>query len=171
MLTAADRLLAALADLGARRLTEDDVPAVLALCAGNPLFYRYHEPTSAEDVRDDLTALPPGKEMSDKLYAGFFSGGALTAVLDAVLDYPAPGMAFLGFFMLDSSRQDRGEGSGLLGKILAALRALGYCSVRLAVDDGNPQSAAFWTKNGFRFTGERFSHSPCDYLPMERALP
>ena len=127
--------------------------------------------TSAEDVRGDLTALPPGKELGDKLYTGFFSGGALTAVLDAVLDYPAPGTAFLGFFMLDRAGQGRGEGSALLGQILAALRALGYGLVRLAVDEGNPQSAAFWTKNGFRFTGERFAHSPCDYLPMGRALP
>ena len=31
--------------------------------------------------------------------------------------------------------------------------SLGYREVRLAVDEGNPQSSAFWRKNGFSETG------------------
>ena len=150
-----------------RRLTEADIPAVLTLCRSNPLFYRHHPPmTTADDIRGDLTALPPGKTMADKYYLGFFSGGHLDAVLDLILDYPTEGTAFLGFFMLDAALQGRGTGSALLGEIRAALRAAGYARLRLAIDEGNPQSEAFWTKNGFVKTSERFPNGSSAYLPM-----
>lgn len=42
--------------------------------------------------------------------------------------------------------------------------------MRLAVDRGNPQSKAFWEKNGFALMGEEFPHGDSAYLPMERAL-
>lgn len=45
-----------------------------------------------------------------------------------------------------------------------------FRKVRLAVDRGNPQSKAFWEKNGFALMGEEFPHGDSAYLPMERAL-
>ena len=54
--------------------------------------------------------------------------------------------------------------------MLNELREEGFRRVRLAVDRGNPQSKAFWEKNGFALTGEEFPHGDQAYLPMERAL-
>lgn len=163
-----------------RPLGEKDLDAILALCAGNPLFYRYHPPAATrESVLADLAALPPGKTMADKLFLGFFAPdahpapaapGQLTALLDLILGYPRPGTAFIGLFMVDGRRQGRGLGSAIIADCAAALAAHGFDTVRLAVDEGNPQSAAFWAKNGFAPTGERI---PCEhgaYLPMERQL-
>jgi len=53
---------------------------------------------------------------------------------------------------------------------LDELRREKFCKVRLAVDRGNPQSKAFWEKNGFALMGEEFPHGDSAYLPMERAL-
>jgi acetyltransferase, GNAT family len=53
---------------------------------------------------------------------------------------------------------------------LDELRREKFCKVRLAVDRGNPQSKAFWEKNGFALTGEEFPNGDSAYLPMERAL-
>ena len=50
------------------------------------------------------------------------------------------------------------------------LRRERFRKVRLAVDRGNPQSKAFWEKNGFALMGEEFPHGDSAYLPMERAL-
>mgnify|MGYP001001776170 CR=1 FL=1 len=48
-------------------LTEADIPAVLALCEGNPLFYEHCPPPPTVDgIRQDLTALPPGRTLADK---------------------------------------------------------------------------------------------------------
>ena len=106
-----------------RPLTAGDVDKILALCAENEQFYRYHPPLATrESVLEDMTALPPGKC------------------------------------------------AALIGELLDELRREKFCKVRLAVDRGNPQSKAFWEKNGFALTGEEFPNGDSAYLPMERAL-
>lgn len=136
-----------------RPLTAGDVDKILALCAENEQFYRYHPPLATrESVLEDMTALPPGKCAADKHYLGFFDGKTLVAVLDLILDYPQEGTAYLGFFMTKKATQGRGIGSALIGELLDELRK------------------AFWEKNGFALTGEEFPHGDSAYLPMERAL-
>ena len=74
-------------------LTEADVDAILALCAENEQFYRYHPPLATkESILEDLTALPPGKNAADKHYLGFFDGEGLAAVLD-LIDCDRPGQS------------------------------------------------------------------------------
>ena len=154
-----------------RPLTAGDVDKILALCAENEQFYRYHPPLATrESVLEDMTALPPGKCTADKHYLGFFDGETLVAVLDLILDYPQEGTAYLGFFMTKKAVQGRGIGSALIGELLNELRKADCKKARLAVDRGNPQSKAFWEKNGFALIGEEFPHGDSAYLPMERAL-
>ena len=40
----------------------------------------------------------------------------------------------------------------------------------IVIDRGNPQSKAFWEKNGFALTGEEMPHDASAYLLMEREL-
>ena len=141
-----------------RPLTAGDVDKILALCAENEQFYRYHPPLATrESVLEDMTALPPGKCAADKHYLGFFDRETLVAVLDLIERYPQDDTAYIGFFMTKN-------------ELLDELRREKFCKVRLAVDRGNPQSKAFWEKNGFALTGEEFPNGDSAYLPMERAL-
>ena len=164
-----------------RPLTAGDVDKILALCAENEQFYRYHPPLATrESVLEDMTALPPGKCAADKHYLGFFDkeadvGGVilrvtLLAVLDLIERYPQDDTAYIGFFMTKKERQGRGLGTALIGELMDKLRRERFRKVRLAVDRGNPQSKAFWEKNGFALMGEEFPHGDSAYLPMERAL-
>ena len=138
---------------------------------GNPLFYRYHPPQpTPESIRIDMTALPPGKAMEDKWFVGFYDGDCLIAVMDLILNYPAAGTALIGLFMTAHDRQGCGLGSRILRDCMARLSAAGYHRLRLAVDEGNPQSLAFWTKNGFVLTGEVHPNDFSAYLPMERSI-
>ena len=138
-------------ELAVRRLGAEDVPQILTLCSGNPQFYRYHPPMASEDgIRADMQALPPEKTAADKYYVGYFDSGGLAAVLDLILGYPQEGTALIGFFMVDAARQ----GSRLVSEAAACLRAAGLSRLRLGVDRGNPQSFAFWTKNGFEQVDE-----------------
>lgn len=154
-----------------RALLPEDAERVLPLLRGNEIFYHYHppEPTLAS-ICEDMAALPPGKTLQDKHYVGFFQGDALIAVMDLILDYPSPGTAMIGFFMVDISCQGRGTGTQIIAQTLEALAAQGMTKARLAIDEGNPQSRAFWLKNGFVLTGERISNDIAAYLPMERPL-
>ena len=154
-----------------RRLTPADAEAVLALAAQNEIFYRYHPPLpTVQSITEDMTALPPGTTMQDKYFVGFFAGDCLVAVMDLILDYPQPGTALVGWLITDTAGQGRGRGSALMQECEAALAAQGCRKMRLAVDKGNPQSAAFWRKNGYAFTGQEFPNEHGAYLPMEKSL-
>ena len=154
-----------------RALTQADADHILTLCAGNPQYYRYHPPFVTKDaVLEYLRMLPPGMRPADKLFAGFYRGETLIAVMDLIFGYPAPDVAYFGFFMMDIARQGKGEGSAIVNECAAALAARGYKKIRLAIDLGNPQSEAFWTKNRFVKTGETFPIEGTTLLPMERKL-
>ena len=154
-----------------RPLTAGDVDKILALCAENEEFYRYHPPMATrESILADMTALPPGTGAENKHYLGFFDGDALVAVLDLIEHYPQQNTAYIGFFMTKKERQGCGLGTSLIGKLFDELRKEKFCRVRLAIDRGNPQSKAFWEKNGFALTGEEFPRDDSAYLPMEREL-
>lgn len=154
-----------------RRLTPADAEAVLALAAQNEIFYRYHPPLpTVQSITEDMTALPPGTTVQDKYFVGFFEDGRLAAVMDLILHYPQPGTAFVGWLITDTAGQGRGRGSALMQECEVSLAAQGCRKMRLAVDKGNPQSAAFWRKNGYVFTGQEIPNEHGAYLPMEKPL-
>ena len=89
-----------------RQLMETDVDAILALCSGNPQFYRYHPPmVTKASILDDLQAVPPGKTLSDKYFIGFYDGETLAAMMDLITGYPNPATAYIGLFMVDAAQQ------------------------------------------------------------------
>ncbi len=154
-----------------RKLTDADIPAILALQEGNPLFFRHcPPPPSAQGVAKDLRALPPGMTAADKFYVGFFEGHALVALLDLILGYPGPKTAFVGFFMTDAARQGKGLGSALVEEITDHLKICGFSAVRLAYVKGDPQSRAFWLKNRFLETGTESKTGDYTMVVMQRVL-
>ncbi|MEY8516649.1 GNAT family protein [Lachnospiraceae bacterium 29-84] len=155
-----------------RKLSPADAGDIYRLCSKNKIFYQFHPPfATKESILEDMEALPPHKDYKDKYYVGFFKGHSLLAVLDLILDYPKEKTAYIGFFMMEAAFQGTGIGSGIIHECASYLQELGYQDIRLAIDKGNPQSEAFWTKNGFHKTGEEFPNETSSYLPMEKALP
>lgn len=154
-----------------RRLEQKDVEAVYELCQSNPQFYEFHPPfVTRESIMEDMAALPPGKTMADKYFMGFWEEGELIAILDLVINYPQDKVAYIGLFMTDAVCQNRGIGSGIIQELVLALVKAGFKKIRLAIDEGNPQSEAFWEKNYFVKTGERHPTETSAYIPMERIL-
>ncbi len=154
-----------------RRLETGDLPALLRLCRGNPQFYRHYPPEpSEESLLADLAALPPRKTLNDKYYLGFWEGKRLCAVLDLISGFPRPEIAFWGFFMLEAALQGKGRGTALVTELCAALRELGFRSVRLGWAEGNPQAEHFWKKNGFTETGVRYDAGGCTVVVAQREL-
>ncbi|MDE7324768.1 MAG: GNAT family N-acetyltransferase [Lachnospiraceae bacterium] len=121
-------------------------------------------------MKEDMEALPPGRRREDKFYIGFFKEDKLAAIMDFILDYPQEKVVHIGLFMVEKNISKKGVGTLVIQDFLAYFRQSGYCKVRLAVDEGNPQSSAFWRKNGFEETGERFPLGESAYLVMECGL-
>lgn len=154
-----------------RALTEADIPEMYALCAGNPLYYEHFgAPLTPESLRADLTVLPPGTTPEQKHFVGLWREDKLTALLDLICDYPAPGTAYIGWFILTAGVQGQGVGSRLIAQLCTALTAVGMKKLRLAYVQTNPQSKRFWEKNGFSPTGEKCDMGSCRAVLMERML-
>lgn len=158
-------------DFTVRRLKRTDIPAILALCRTNPLYYEHCPPCPDEaGIERDMRALPPGRTPADKHYVGFFDGDGLVAVLDLIHGYPFETAAFIGFFMVDARRQGRGLGTKIVSDLCAYLESAGYAEVRLGWVSTNPQSAHFWRKNGFSETGAGYDTDGCTVIVAKREL-
>lgn len=154
-----------------RDLIPIDAEMVFEVLKKNTIFYKYHPPmVTVESIIEDMEALPPNKGYEDKHYIGFFCEDILLAVMDLIEHYPQHGTALLGFFALNSKLQGQGIGTAIISDSITYLAQLGFRKVRLGIDKGNPQSKAFWLKNGFTFTGEAYESGSSTILVMERTL-
>lgn len=137
-----------------RRLTEADLDIIYELSVGNPLYYQHCPPNVTKyNALDDMRALPPQMTYDDKYYIGFFEADSLIAIMDIVLQYPNQETAYIGFFMMAKASQGTGIGSFIITECCNFMKMQGYRYVRLGYVKTNPQSKAFWLKNGFEPTG------------------
>ena len=141
-------------EFAVRGLSAEDVPEMLRLAQGNPLYYEHMrmQPTQ-ENLLETLTALPPRRTLADKHFFGWFEGTRIVAMMDLIVRHPSQDMAFIGWFMVDAARQGCGLGRKLVAEVLAMLKEQGVTEVRLGRIVGNPQSERFWQACGFEDNG------------------
>lgn len=154
-----------------RKLTENNVQDIYELSIGNPMFYQYCPPyVTRESILEDMKALPPKIDYKDKYYIGFFEKDKLVAVMDLILNYPNEETVYIGLFMMCRSEQGKGIGSVIISECCERIENNGYHFVRLGFAKGNPQSEAFWKKNGFKQTGIETDNGEYTAVVMERIL-
>ena len=157
-----------------RRLNENDIPLIFALCTQNTLFYEHCPPfVTPESIRADLQAMPQRKigQEQDKYYLGYFDAAKrLVAVMDWIDHYPTEQSCFIGFFMMERDLQGTGIGSRITTELCTYLTKQNYEYIRLGYVDGNPQSEAFWKKNQFTDTGLRNHAEDYTVVVMNRSL-
>ncbi|BCP60152.1 GNAT family N-acetyltransferase [Streptococcus parasuis] len=126
----------------------------MALYQAKTLYFEHFPPLpSMESLANDLVECPPGKELSDKYFLGFWDKDQLLAVLDLIDGYPTAELAYIGLFMVDSRLAGQGLGSKVIAELLPRL-ATHFKKVRLGYVESNPQASHFWSKVGFCPTGE-----------------
>ena len=154
-----------------RKLNEADIQVVYEVMQGNPLFFQHCPPmATTQSISDDMRALPPRTTEDDKYYVGYFEGEKLVAVMDLIFNFPNQETAFIGFFMIHKEYQGKGIGSEIVRECFSFIKENGYQYVRLGFVKGNPQSEAFWTKNGFARTGVEDVQERYTVVVMEREL-
>ena len=126
----------------------------MAFYQTNPLSFEHFPPLpSLEGLATDLVECPPGKELSDKYFLGFWDKERLVAILDLIDGYPTAEIAYIGLFMVDSRLAGQGLGSKIIAELLSQL-ATYFKKMRLGYVESNSQSSHFWSKVGFCPTGE-----------------
>lgn len=134
-----------------KRLREKDVNEVFAFCRENTFYYECcGRNVEIENILSDMTIFPPGKELKDKYYVGFYEDDQLVALMDLIDGYPSKDTIYIGFFMTNANLQGRGIGSIIIEQLCVMLMHNGISRIELAYDKDNPQSKHFWNKNGFK---------------------
>ncbi len=153
--------------------SEDDVTALFRLLEQTSEYSLLVEGrmSTLQDARNELTDLPIGKTMADKLFGGYWEDGTLVGCIDLVRGYPDPDIAYLGLLLFARSHQGQGFGVRALEHVMDVARNWQCTALRLAVIDKNTRGLRFWQREGFvelyrkpttRFTG--------DAIVLERVL-
>lgn len=133
-----------------KKLKDEDISSIFSLCKKNKTYYKYCPPmVSEQSIKEDMLALPKHKTLDDKYFVGFYDEDKLIAIMDLIKNYPNDGTCFIGLFMLDINKQNKGTGSLIINEVKEYLKSLGYESIRLAWILDNKQAEHFWKKNGF----------------------
>lgn len=106
-----------LEDLKAKRIeyeliknSEGNIQDVYKLIKENTYFYskvHFHELT-IEECLQDISALPPNTNMSQKFYYGIYKNRNLIAIIDYIEKYPKEDTVYLGLFMLNQQYHGKG---------------------------------------------------------------
>lgn len=154
-----------------RPLAEGDLSALLEFCLENQAYYSYIKCTpDRENLRRELTVLPPGAVPEQKQFLGRWENGRLTAILDVVRDWPRPGVAYVGWFMVARHLQRTGVGRSVVNRLCGDLKTNGYHTLRLACAEGNLPGLAFWQNCGFAPTGEQADLGEYTVILLEKQL-
>ena len=69
-----------------RKLNQMDGLSILELQKSNPLYFDYCPPEpNIQNILNDMTSLPPGKDIEDLYYVGFFEEENLVAILHFII--------------------------------------------------------------------------------------
>ena len=136
-----------------RRITESDISDVYNLSRSNSRYYRsIGQRPSKQRLTEVISELPEDTGSSRNIFAGFYSGEELLAVLDLITGYPAKDDAFIGWFMVSATHHRKGIGSQLFADVRAAMKAQGFEHLTLNCPAASEDAIAFWESQGFRGT-------------------
>lgn len=133
-------------------ITQENISRVQTLLESNPEYFRATQshPVSRADCIADISALPPGKTMSDKSYLLLSDSIGDLAVIDFIEKYPDSASGYLGFFILANERHHQGIGKRLFKMLEEAARQCGLSRIELACFASNKPGLRFWKKEGYQ---------------------
>jgi RimJ/RimL family protein N-acetyltransferase len=138
----------------------NDVAEIQSLFESDPDYFEIAEgaPPGSSAAEDLITALPEGKDYSDKFVYTVFDGhGDLAAAIDLIRGYPENGIWFLGLLFVAPWTRNIGLGTRIIEAICAHVKQQGGHAIRLSVVRGNFRARALYERKEFHFIyeGER----------------
>jgi len=136
----------------ARYLRLGDGPIVQALLEKCTDYFELVTglPPGPAEAQTLFTDLPPDKTYADKILIGLFDQAeTLSGVLDAIRDYPEPGVWHIGLLLIDPDHRDHGWGAEIYRAFEDWSRGQGAQAIRLGVFEQNEKAQRFWQRMGF----------------------
>jgi len=146
-----DELKAQLNGYALRKIARPDFRQVFEVYDANQDFFILTDgkPTTMETSINDTEAVPPGCDISQKIYLGIWMDNKPIAVLDMITGYPTPSHIYIGLLLVHSDFHGKRIGSEILDAILRASKVADYEAVQLGVIDSNTKGIKFWHSHGF----------------------
>jgi GNAT superfamily N-acetyltransferase len=135
-----------------RRLSRSDAASLQVLYERCTDYHEQHEgiPTRPTAAEEELSACPPGKQLSDKFALGVYSpDDVLVGYLDLMRDFPSAGEWQIGLLMLDPSQRGGGLGACVYGAAADWVASQGAHTISLGVLEEAPRAERFWRRMGF----------------------
>jgi GNAT superfamily N-acetyltransferase len=130
----------------------EELQVLLERCETFEILVTGHrpDPHAAEDL---IVEVPPDHPLRDKLVIGVWTDQGLTAVIDLLRHFPEDHAWYLGLLLVAPEARGQGLGGRLVEALAAWISAEGGRSIRLAVQDQNPDALRFWAAMGFTPVG------------------
>lgn len=103
-----------------------------------------------KNIREDLTALPPGRTLADKNFLLLWHQERPAAVIDYVEGYPDETTGYIGLFMLHANMHRSGLGRRLMKALETCAAEMGKSRLELGCYQTNEPGKGFWKSMGFR---------------------
>jgi GNAT superfamily N-acetyltransferase len=112
-------------------------------------------PAGAEAAAGLLGDRPPVVPLSNKIVLGLRDNHRLVVIVDALRDYPGPGIWWLGLLLVSPESRGRGLGRRLYAAFEAWAAGQGATELRLCVQVQNTGAHTFWQRLGFVASGSK----------------
>jgi ribosomal protein S18 acetylase RimI-like enzyme len=96
-----------------------------------------------------LSARPPELANEAKLVFGVYRDAPLIAAVDLLIDFPVPGIWYLGLLLIDGALRGQGLGTLIYRSVARYIGEQGGVCVRLVVQSQNKPALLFWRRMGF----------------------
>lgn len=110
-----------------------------------------------EDISDFFNSLPPNKTLDEKCSLGLYQNNKLEGVVDIILGYPEPTIAYLGLLLINPKQRGHGLGKQIHSMLSEWLENNGITTIRLGVLESNHRAIRFWEQIGYVLEDEKFT--------------
>lgn len=132
--------------------SEDNIQDVYQLMKSN-LYYNskvhFHD-LMIEECLQDITAIPPNTNISQKFYYGIYKKYELIAIIDYIEKYPNEDTVFLGLFMLNPNYHRKGIAKHIIDCFKEVVKENHFKYIELGCYEVNEVGYRFWNKMGFK---------------------
>lgn len=132
--------------------SEDNIQDVYQLMKSN-LYYNlkvhFHD-LMIEECLQDITAIPPNTNISQKFYYGIYKKYELIVIIDYIEKYPNEDTVFLGLFMLNPNYHRKGIAKHIIDCFKEVVKENHFKYIELGCYEVNEVGYRFWNKMGFK---------------------
>lgn len=133
-------------------LTEDEAEDVAELYARCADYFQLQDGEAATlaDVIEMFSDVPDEKSAMDQTVLGWRDDGRLYALAAILRDFPADGIWYLGFMIVDPAKRRQGIGRSIYQTIEQWAAGRGAREMRLSVLEVNEGADRFWRSLGYK---------------------